>query len=98
MSKYKDAMEKFINIQPYISETIFGERYWEYENIVLEALEIADRLEKADAMTMAIGMECDSCGGGSCRYSEMYCDAVITSKSTISQVLTDIRGDTNDDA
>lgn len=92
MSKYKDAMEKFINIQPYISEVIFGEGYWKYENIVLEALEIADRVENAkeptDEDAIAICRSCQCRDADGCECPELH--AYITGYW---QAIDDVRGE-----
>ena len=73
--------------------------------VIREALQIADRLEQADAEEMAIRIGCSKCRHTMCRRNPKYegeqdlfeveCDLFRRFKNDAILVLADIRGDNN---
>ena len=83
MSKYTEAIEIIYKVDDYISNWFGGYPYTDEEQkmldsleLAIEALQITDRLEQADAEEMAIRIGCSKCRHTMCRRNPKYerCD------------------------
>ena len=99
MSKYTEALK--IRNNPTLEDMDNGE----LSKTIDQALEIADRLEQANAEEMAIRIGCSKCRHTMCRRNPKYegeqdlfevrCDLFRRFKNDAILVLADIRGDNN---
>ena len=116
MSKYTEAIARKIDEENYYHDCMISyldnesvsEHYrdmMEKASLELEALQIADRLEQADAEEMAIRIGCSKCHHTMCRRNPKYegeqdlfevrCDLFRRFMNDTILVLADIRGDNN---